>query len=246
MPAHSATYPPLDQPKPVAEDIWIVDSGPLHVLGLALPVRMTVIRLRDGGLWLHSPTRHTEALQHALQALGPVRHLVAPNIAHWSFLREWQRHCPEATLWAAPELRRRRAVGRAGLRLDHDLTGATPAPWEGEVSQRIIPGAGGFREVAFFHRPSRSLVLTDLVQNLEPEKLPRPVRPLARLVGVAAPRGATPAYLRALLRLRRRDAAEAIRQVVAWQPERLIFAHGAWFERNGTAALQRAFAWLLR
>lgn len=245
-PAHPATYPPLDQPKPVAEGLWIVDSGPLRVLGLPLPVRMTVLRLRDGGLWLHSPTRHTAALQRALQEIGPIRHLVAPNVAHWSFLQAWQRHCPEARIWAAPELRRRRAVRKSRLRLDHDLAGAPPPPWAGEIEQRVVPGAGGFREVAFFHQPSRSLLLTDLVQKLEPGKLPPLVRPLARLAGVTAPEGGTPAHLRALLRLRRREAAEAARQVLAWQPERVIFAHGAWFERDGTAALQRALSWLLR
>ncbi|MFC7608572.1 DUF4336 domain-containing protein [Teichococcus aestuarii] len=135
---------------------------------------------------------------------------------------------------------------KSRLRLDHDLAGAAPEPWAGEIEQRVVPGAGGFREVAFFHQPSRSLLLTDLVQNLEPGKLPPLVRPLARLAGVTAPEGGTPAYLRALLRLRRRDAAEAARQMLAWQPERVIFAHGAWFELDGTAALRRALSWLLR
>ena len=27
-------YPPLDAPKPVADGVWIVDSGPQRVLGL--------------------------------------------------------------------------------------------------------------------------------------------------------------------------------------------------------------------
>ena len=51
------TYPPLDVMKPVADGVWIVDSGPLRVLGMPLPVRMTVVRLASGDLWLHSPTR---------------------------------------------------------------------------------------------------------------------------------------------------------------------------------------------
>jgi len=40
--ADDITYPPLDVPKPVADGIWIVDSGPLRVFGvLGLPIRMT-------------------------------------------------------------------------------------------------------------------------------------------------------------------------------------------------------------
>jgi hypothetical protein len=76
-------YPPLDTLKPVANDLWIVDS--VHkTFGLKLPVRMSVIRLLDGTLWLHSPTRCTGALLEELAALGAIRHLIAPNSVHWS------------------------------------------------------------------------------------------------------------------------------------------------------------------
>lgn len=232
-------------PKPVAEGLWVVDSGPLRAIGLPLPIRMTVIRLRDGSLWLHSPTRYTEGLHAALERIGPVRHLVAPNIAHWSFMKEWQDRCPAATTWAAPRLRERRQVRKAGLRLDHDLLNLSPAGWVEEIAQAVVPGGGGFREVAFFHRPSRTLLLTDLVINLEAAKLPRAARPLARLAGVMAPQGRAPAYLRLLIRLRRREAAEAAARLVAWEPERVIFTHGACFQQDGTAALRRSLSWLL-
>ncbi|WP_204623541.1 DUF4336 domain-containing protein [Crenalkalicoccus roseus] len=100
--AQEASYPPLDTPKRVAEEVWVVDSGPQRVLGLRLPVRMTVLRLAGGGLWLHSPTRHTPRLAAALTELGPIAHLVAPNTAHWTHLSPWQKAFPEASLWAAP------------------------------------------------------------------------------------------------------------------------------------------------
>ncbi|MEE7478134.1 hypothetical protein MHIMP23_18005 [Methylobacterium hispanicum] len=201
------TYPPLDVPKPVARDLWIVDSGPLRAAGvMPLPVRMSVVRLADGGLWLHSPTRYDPDLHRALAEIGPIRHLVAPNIAHWTLLRDWQIHCPEALTWAAPNLRRRgqvRARMRAGLRLDRDLGDAAPPDWARDLRQVVVPGALGFREVAFFHDVSRSLILTDLVLNLEPGRLPAWMRPLARLVGITAPDGRAPAYLRGAVRLGR-------------------------------------------
>ena len=84
------TYPPVDVPKPVAAGVWVVDSGPQRVLGLPIPLRMVVLRLEDGGLWLHSPTRFSPALAAALTALGPVRHLVSPGTAHWMHLQAWQ------------------------------------------------------------------------------------------------------------------------------------------------------------
>ncbi|HJS85313.1 MAG TPA: DUF4336 domain-containing protein [Acetobacteraceae bacterium] len=245
MPEDRATYPPLDILKPVAEGIWIADSGPLHILGMPLPVRMTVVRLGDGGMWLHSPTRYTEGLRQAIEGLGPIRHLIAPNVAHWSFLKDWQRHCPKAVTWAAPNLRRRRQVRKAELRLDHDLSDTSPPDWAGEIAQAVVPGGGGFSEVGFFHQNSRTLVLTDLIQNLEPEKVPLLVRPIGNLLGVRAPNGKAPIYLRLVILARRRDAAQAASRMVAWAPERVIFAHGTWFERDGTAALRRSLSWLL-
>ena len=54
-------YRPINVLKPVVDDVWLVD-GPLigfRYMGVRLPfpTRMTIIRLSDGGLWVHSPTK---------------------------------------------------------------------------------------------------------------------------------------------------------------------------------------------
>jgi hypothetical protein len=206
---------------------------------------MTVARLASGDLWLHSPVRHGEALARALTALGPVRHLVAPNVGHWSFLPEWQREFPQATLWAAPNLGRRGAVRRSGLRIDHELGDHAPGNWAGEIEQAVVPGAGGFREVAFLHIASRTLILTDLVVNLEAGKLPAATHLFARLNGMLAPHGRAAVYVRLSVQLRRTEAASALSQLLDRKPERLIFAHGRPFERDGAAAARQSLAWLL-
>lgn len=240
----SVTYPPLDVPKPVANDLWVVDSGPMNVYGMSMPIRMTVIRLRNSDLILHSPTRHSPELQTALEHAGRIRHLVAPNIAHWTFAQAWQRAVPGSLLWAAPELATRRAVKKAKLHIDRELRENAPAEWRNEIEQILIKGAG-FREVALFHRASATLVLTDTVVNLEPKKLPLPMAVLMRLGGAAAPHGGAPLYLRALILLKRRQAVTAMRRILALKPERVIFAHGAWFEADGTRRLRRSLRWLL-
>ncbi len=68
--------------------------------------------------------------------------------------------------WAAPGLRERSQVQASGVRLDHDLSDAAPAEWGGAVGVTTVPGGLGFHEVALFHRPTRTLVLTDLILNL--------------------------------------------------------------------------------
>ncbi|MBS0643235.1 MAG: DUF4336 domain-containing protein [Proteobacteria bacterium] len=215
------------------------------LLGKVLPVRMTAIRLPDGALLLHSPTRYSPELAAALERIGPVRHLVAPNIAHWMMLKDWQEAFPQAMTWAAPGLRERRQVRRSGLRLDRDLGPEPPPVWGDAIALRTIPGAGGFHEVALFHHPSRTLVLTDLALNLEPPKVPAIIRPLARLFGILAPDGMPPPYLRFAVNRRHAEAEAAARELLGMQPERVVFAHGRWFDRDGAQHLRHSMRWLL-
>lgn len=234
-----ASYPPLAVPKPVADDVWTVDGGPIVASGLRLPIRMTVLRLPNGDLLLHSPTDWTPGLGRALDALGRVRHLVAPNVAHWTMIGGWQDAYPDALTWGAPGLRDRAAVKRAGLRVDRVLGDVAPADWIGTIDQGAIHGAAGFCELWFLHRPSRTLLLTDLVQNLDADRLP-PISALVARIGGGAT-GTTPRYMRPVL-----DAAgrAALARLVALAPERVIFAHGQPFLTDAAERLRDALGWI--
>jgi short-subunit dehydrogenase len=227
----------------VAEEVWILDAEPIHRAGLPLPIRMTVIRLANGHLLLHSPTRYAPAIGRQLDALGPVRHLIAPSFGHWMFVQEWQAAYPQAASWAAPGVGRRPQVRAAGVHFDHELGEESPAAWAGEIDQ-VVVRAGPFAEVEFFHRASRTLVLTDLVIRLEPDQMPAPWRAPARALGVTQPEGGAPAYLRAVLHANRTPVAAAAARLVALAPERVIFAHGRWFEDDGQRRLRDALSWL--
>ena len=238
-------YPPFGVPKPVAPDLWVVDAQPIRAMGIRVPVRMTVVRLPEGDLWLHSPTCCGAALVEELGKLGRVRHLVAPSLGHWTFLADWQARFPETVSSAVPNLRRRLQVRASRVRIDRDLGAEAPPDWAGTLRQEIVPGFGGFREAVFLHEPSRTLILTDLISNLEPDRVPAATRVYARLSGTRAPRGSTPHYLRLSLRLRRAAAAQSVSRILDWAPERVIFAHGSWFDRDGACRLAEGFEWLL-
>ncbi|MBV9393504.1 MAG: DUF4336 domain-containing protein [Methylobacteriaceae bacterium] len=241
-----AVAPANPRPHAVADGIWIVDSRPIKVAGgMPLPIRMTVIRISNGDLLLHSPTQYLDDLKSAIEALGPIRHLIAPSVGHWMFLRDWQRACPAAKTWAVPGLKDRAQVRKAGIRIDAELGDDAPAPWSGEIDQ-VLVRAPVFKEVDFFHRASRTLLLTDLILNVEPEDLPPFFRLMARALGILAPDGKAPAYVRALLKLNRGETARAAARLVAFDPERVIFAHGSWFERDGAQRLRRSLSWLLK
>src|SRR5215468_6601270 len=98
----SGLYEPLNQYKPVASDIGIVD-GPFEYLtmaGVRLPLpfttRMTVVRLGNGDLFIHSPIAFEAALADSLRAMGTLRHLVSPNQFHYAHIGEWWRAFPDA------------------------------------------------------------------------------------------------------------------------------------------------------
>ena len=245
MKGKRAVYPPLDRPKPVAEDLWIVDSGPLRLLKMRLPIRMAVVRLGEG-LLLYSPTPFSAALKAQLEELAPIRYLLAPSFAHWQFVAAWQRACPEAETWAVPHLRQRRQVRASRLRIDRELELGRQGPWGEAIDVDIVPGAAGFREAALFHRPSGSLLLTDLIVNLQGDKLPLAERIGARLAGSLAPHGQAPRYLRLLLNVRRAEVKQAAERLVALAPQRVIFAHGKWFADRGEDRLRHALRWILR
>jgi hypothetical protein len=233
-------YEPLAVPKLIDDELWIVDDV-IRMCGTVVPVRMTLIRLSSGDLILYSPTPLSAEVATAVDALGTVRHLIAPNTVHWLGLRDWQRAYPEAITWGVPGLRRRRQVLKAGVHIDHDLDVRAPADWSGEVDQGIVPGGGGFRETYFFHKATGTLILCDLIENFDPAKLTRFTRLVAK--ALVATRGTTALHVRLVLAGGGRAMRGAIRTMLTLEPRRLIPAHGRIVHENAAERLRHAFRW---
>jgi hypothetical protein len=241
-------YEPVDVLKLVDRDLWIVD-GPTVTLtssgfSMPFPTRMVVARLADGGLWIWSPVELSSELRRQLDALGPVRHIVSPNKIHYVHVAAWKAAYPDAIAWASPGVRERAESMHAQVAFDRDLVDTPDAAWAGEVDQLVFRGSCVMEEVVFFHRASRTLVLADLIENFERDKLSFSERLLTRLGGVWDPDGKAPTDLR-LTFLGHRDVARAhLEKMMAWDPQRIVIAHGRWYDRDGAAELRRAFRWL--
>lgn len=240
------TYQPIDTLKPVADDVWIVD-GPIITFGirwlrLPFPTRMTVLRLPRGNLFIHSPTALNPALAAAVTQLGRPRWIVGPSRIHYWWLPDWHAAFPDARVSIAPRTRR-----QAGRRIDFNcavLDRTSGYPWDEHVA--TLPIAGSYMtEVEFFHYASRTLVLTDLVENFERNRLDsRTMRLLTWIGGVQEP-GGMPRDMRLTFLRRRTQLRAAVQTMIDWDPVRIIIAHGRWYERDGRAELLRAFHWLL-
>ena len=244
---HCFTYPPLNTLKSVAEDIWIVD-GPIIRFGMPwpkmpFPSRMTVIRLAGGALFIHSPTSLVPELRAEIDAVGKPRWIVGPNRIHYWWIPEWRAAFADAEVYLAPRIRE-----QAKERIDFDcrkLDVDNGYPWDGEIA--TLPIAGSFMtEVEFFHHPTRTLVLTDFIENFEPSKLGNCLMHwLTRLGGVQDPNGQMPRDMRLTFSRHKPELRVAVERMINWNPERIILAHGRCYEKDGTAELRRAFRWVL-
>jgi hypothetical protein len=154
-------------------------------------------------------------------------------------LKEWAERWPDARLYAPPGLAKRKPE----LHFDAELDNAADAAWAGEIDQTIFRGSIAMEEVVFFHRPSRTAIICDLVQRHDPAQMKGIKGMLMRLDGLVGDLGSTPREWRASF-LRRRPARIARAQVLAWEPERLVIAHGACAQENATQILTRALAWM--
>jgi hypothetical protein len=150
--------------QPIGQDIWIADGESVSVAGFHYPTRMALIRLSDGGLFVWSPTALTESVRAEVDALGPVRFIVAPNSLHHLFIQPWQAAYPSAQTIAAPGLAKR----RTDLAFSGELGDAAPAGWANDIDQVVVRGNAITTEVVFFHRASGTVLFTDLLQNFRP------------------------------------------------------------------------------
>src|SRR5262249_18739363 len=80
-------------------------------------------------LFLHSPVKLDSELKRALNALGPVGAVVAPNRAHHLFVRDYIESYPQARSYGAPGLPEK----RPDLRLDATLGDEAPREWQGVI-----------------------------------------------------------------------------------------------------------------
>lgn len=221
----------------LAEDLWVYDQ-PLRFYGIEVGTRMTVVRLAGGELWLHSPTRPTPELRAAVDALGPVRFVVAPNRWHHLYVGDWLAAHPGAVAWGAPRL----AKKRPDLTFAGVLDDTAPSAWAGQLDQLVKQGAPVMSEVVFLHRKTRTLIVSDTAHNFT--SAPAGTRIAFSMMG--GWRGfRTTAMDRVVVR-DRAAARASLERILAWDFDRVVVCHGAVLDAGGKEALRRAYAWLLR
>lgn len=218
----------------LAPGLWDVEQM-RSMAGVNQRLRMTVVRLTGGGLWLFSPVEIDDGLAQQLAAVGNVAHVVAPNRYHHLFAGAAKRRYPAASLWAVPGLPEK----RADLRFDGVLSGdPSQLPWASDLDTLVLTSVPKFNETVFFHRATRSLVCADFFFNIRAERS-FPTRLLYRMLGVYGRPGQSWYFRKCIDRRAIRPQLETI---LAWDIQRICMAHGDVLDERAGAVLAQVVA----
>jgi hypothetical protein len=219
----------------VDNQIWTWDE-PFRRAGIEFGARMTIVRLPEGGLWVHSPLEPTGEMRRALEEIGAVRHAIAPNKAHYLGAKAFKEAYPQARLYGAPGL----AQAHQDIPFDDTLGEMPEAAWAPVLEQLIFHG-NLLNEVVFLHREARTIIVTDLCFFIREGNAATQL--FAKAAGVQDAPGPTPVF-----KLATRDhnqARHALDCILRWDFDRIILSHGAICETGGKNALRQKFTWLL-
>jgi hypothetical protein len=212
----------------------------MRLAGTTLRLRMTVIRLSDGKLWIHSPTELTDRLREEVRSLGQVGYIVAANNQHNLWASQWQEAAPEARLFVATRIPAKLDLSEYAL-LDASLVN----PWQEDLEHQFLGGVPIFDESVFLHKSSQSLMVTDLVQNHSDERQSGLAGFLQRFmlepIGFKGICMAPP--LKSRFMVKNRDVLSyCLRQVANWDFKRIIVTHGDIIEENAKHAFSELFS----
>lgn len=152
---------------------------------------MTIIRLSNNDLIIHSPVGLDPSLMEAIDKLGGrVAHVISPNYEHVKYAKQWGEEFTEANMWGCPGLSEKEEEVRWAGEIGYHARPPGYAKWSGTNEERVevandsrmwdwkefqplhidvevnpFTGRPFFNEVVFYHSESKTLLTTDLYWN---------------------------------------------------------------------------------
>ena len=223
----------------LADGIWALDGNPISFLTFPYEIRSIVIEIGRGELFVYSPVQISAA--RLLKALpGQVKYIASPNKLHHKFLGDWKKAFPEANLYAPPGLKAK----RPDLSFYKELADKPEPEWQEVLRQKVVRGSWFMSEVVFFHEPSETLILGDLIENHNPRRFGWLHRAIGLANAMLAPNGTTPRNYRWTF-FRREEVRQDLQQILNWNAKRVVMAHGPIVEIGAQEFLRNAFQWAL-
>ncbi|PSN11105.1 hypothetical protein C7293_25600 [filamentous cyanobacterium CCT1] len=232
----------------VDRDLWVAEQ-PLRYFGLSVGTRMTVVKLAGDDLVVISPIQLSDGLMNDLGELGTVAHIIAPNLYHYLFAADFKAAYPGATFWATSALRGKKPelpIDRAIChRQDFANVPGPETPWPGleclffDGFKTLAPsGPDPLDEWVFFHAASRTLILTDTAFCFD-ETFPWLTQLVTKIGG--GYKSLSPSLLERVATTDKVTVKGAVEQILRWNFDRVIVAHGSIVDRNGKEQFKQGY-----
>ncbi|MBF2066019.1 MAG: DUF4336 domain-containing protein [Calothrix sp. C42_A2020_038] len=174
----------------IKDTIWTFDQ--LHgILYTIVPIRMTVVKLKEDGLLIYAPVAPTREcirmVNEIVKKYGDVKYIILPTssgLEHKVFVGPFARYFPNAQVfvaphqWSFPFNLPLSWLGFPQKRTQELPSDVQKAPFAEDFNYTVLDinlGRGSFVEVAMLHKPTRTLLLTDTILSI-PEEPPEIVQ----------------------------------------------------------------------
>jgi len=185
--------------------------------GPKLPLRSTLVTLKSGHRILISPVNFTDAQLVGLKQFPP-HALVAPNKFHHLYIKKAAENLSVSTIFIAPGLEKKRPDIEWPVILS-DKTWI----YQDELPMLVLQGMPSINECVFFHKETKTLIVTDFIFNLF--DLPDKLSSLPfKILGTFN----RPAISRLILLATKNKKAlrTSVSEILKWDFDRLVMAHG--------------------
>jgi len=226
-------------------NLWVAEQ-PLKFWKFEVGTRMTIVRLKNGNLIVFSPVQVDEETIQQIDEIGKVSYIIIPNLYHHLFVAEFQAIYPEAQLWTVPGLE----LKRPDLKSDRILNKDEASIWDEieyfffEGFQAIVDFSGfsTVNEFIFFHKESRTLIITDTSLNFD-ETFTLTTQLIGRAIG--SYKTLRPSLLEKIATKEKELVKDSVEKILNWDFERVIMAHGTIVESDGKEKFKRGYEWFL-
>jgi len=156
----------------------------------------------------------------------------------WHDVNSYINNYPNAKIYAAPGLKKK----RKDIQFNGTLLDEPNEEWQEEIDQMVFRGCFFMKEVFFFHKETKTLIITDFIQSIHPyhnlfERM------MGRIGGIYN-NPSPPRDLRLMMRLDRQTTKQSVERVKQWHFDKIIIAHGQLITRDARIVFNKAFDWI--
>lgn len=146
----------------ITDGVWTFEFGVRPGPGVHFPTRSTILRLDDGTVAIISPGPFDEEAADQIRQLADQVLLIAPNMVHHLYLKQALAIFPGARVYGPRKL----GVKVKSLEGLYQPLDEAEKRLSDAVEIVYLKGNSFLGETVFFHRSSRTLVVTDFVFHM--------------------------------------------------------------------------------